>query len=105
MSEDTDLKPVAAIQTPDGVLHATEADAQAHLENVKIAPVIRNFLAYKGVKGRGVRVTIDTVMNFLRWNRAGQPAPAPVAPKPAPAPWPAPEANQETPPVEEPAAE
>jgi hypothetical protein len=77
MSEDTDLKPVAAIQTPDGVLHATEAEAQAHLENVKIAPVIRNFIAYQGVKGRGVRTTFDIVMDFLRWNRAGQPAPAP----------------------------
>jgi hypothetical protein len=79
MSEDTDLKPVAAIQTPDGVLHATEADAQTHLENIKIAPVIRNFIAYQGVKGRGVRVTFDIVMDFLRWNRAGQPAPAPIS--------------------------
>jgi hypothetical protein len=92
MSEDTDLKPVAAIQTPDGVLHATEAEAQAHLENVKIAPVIRNFIAYQGVKGRGVRVTFDIVMDFLRWNRAGQPAPVP---KPVP----------EAPPAEAPVAE
>jgi hypothetical protein len=85
MTEDTDLKPVAAIQTPDGVLHATEAEAQAHLENVKIAPVIRNFIAYQGGKGRGVRVTFDTVMDFLRWNRAGQPAPAPKPVPEAPA--------------------
>ena len=99
MTEDTDLKPVAAIMTPDGALHATEAEAQAHLENVKIAPVIRNFIAYQGVKGRGVRVTFDTVMDFLRWNRAGQPAPAPVAPKPVPeaAPVPAEAPAAETP--------
>jgi hypothetical protein len=97
MTEDTDLKPVAAIQTPDGVLHASEADAQAHLENVKIAPVIRNFIAYQGVKGRGVRVTFDIVMDFLRWNRAGQPAPAP---KPVPE-----AAPVEAPTAETPAAE
>ena len=81
MSEDTDLIPVEAIKTPDGVLHASKEAAEAHLENVKIAPRIRAFVEYSGVKGRAKRTAFDTVMEFLRWNRQGQPS---KAPEPAP---------------------